>query len=688
MYESSVLDISEITFRNNYSIFQTQTNSLDIPISEIDSLTFSTEAATSNSDIVYIIYNGSNVSIINPFADAGVNVVANEGHVSVISTSSVGNIQYHLSGTSDVGSLTISSSKAIVLALSNIQLANPSGAAISITSAVDAAVKIAESSNNILVDVAGGSQSAALVSKGNITFSGSGTLTVTGLTKHAVSSSKSILVESGTIKVAGAVTDGFHSEGFTMNDGNLDIAASGDAIDAGAAEVLIQGGTIIITSTVNDVKGMKTDENLTITGGAINMSISGAQSKGLSSKKDITINGGDVTILASGATVLESSGSGYDPSYCSAVKADGNIYINGGKTNITLPSSNNGGKGLSADANIEIYDGEITVSTAGAGTTYTNASGTKDSYTSCCIKSDANIKLMGGNITCSSSGSGGKGISADGTLTIGEESAANDKLILNVTTTGSRFTVSTSTGGGGGWGQPGGNQNNTDYANPKAIKCEGNMTVNSGTITVNCSNDGGEGLESKSTLTINGGDIQITTYDDCINASSHIQINDGNMYCVAKGNDAIDSNGTITIAGGFIIAQGTGTPEGAFDCDNNTFKITGGTIIGTGGSSSSPSSSSTQYSIKYSGTSGTAICIKNSSGNTILLYKMPTYSSASGSSMEFFFSDPQLKGNTFTFYYGGTITGGTTVNGYNTGGSYSGNSSKSVTVSSVTTTVR
>ena len=36
----------------------------------------------------------------------------------------------------------------------------------------------------------------------------------------------------------------------------------------------------------------------------------------------------------------------------------------------------------------------------------------------------------------------------------------------------------------------------------------------------------------------------------------------------------MDSNGTITINGGTVVAVGTRTPECAFDCDANTFAVT------------------------------------------------------------------------------------------------------------------
>ena len=698
LYEFLISDVDSIKFQNNYSVFNSNGSFLEIPVSEIDSITFADGNPPSTTNRIYIIYNNNQVSIINPLKDQGISISNTNASVTVTANSGISNIEYCVSGSSANGALIINSDKSIVLELTDLNLTNPSGSAIHIQKDINAAIQLT-GTQNYLSDGSASSQNASLLTKGSLVFSGDGTLNVKGYSKHAISSDKTITVESGAIVITQSVTDGLHSEGFAMKGGSLDITAGGDAIDAGSGAVVMTTGNIKITSNAADVKGIKCDETMTISGGSINMTIAGAQSKGLSSKKDIFFNGGNISIITSGGTALEKSGSGYNPSYCTAIKSDGNITVNNGAIYIDNKSTNNGGKGISADGDITINGGEISITTAGNGATYTNESGTTDSYTSCCIKSDKNIALLGGKINCSSSGTGGKGISAEGTLSIGNLAADNSLLTLNVSTSGERFLVSGSTGGGGGGpggGGPGG-QNNADYANPKAVKSEGNLTVNSGKISINCtqSNEGGEGMESKATLTINGGDIEIHTYDDCINAATHIGINGGNTYCVSTGNDGIDSNGTMTINGGFTISCGTRSPEEGFDCDNNRFAITGGIIVGTGGSTSNPTTSAcTQRSIKYTGTAGNAICIKKSTGEIVLLYKMPTYTSSGGgqgggnsSSMVVLFTDPNLTTGSYVLQYGGTISGGTNVNGYNTGGSYSGGSSKSFTISSMLTTL-
>ncbi|MCD8071943.1 MAG: carbohydrate-binding domain-containing protein, partial [Alistipes sp.] len=178
-----------------------------------------------------------------------------------------------------------------------------------------------------------------------------------------------------------------------------------------------------------------------------------------------------------------------------------------------------------------------------------------DNDTSSCagIKCSGDARITGGDITILSTGSGGKGINVDGMLLLGGAD-------ISVTTTGDQFVY---------------DRDNDTAA--KAIKSTGDLTITGGDITVRTSKTEAEGIESKATLTISGGDIDVRAYDDCLNASDHIQIDGGNIYCLSASNDGIDSNGTLTITGGTVVSIGTSAPEAGIDCDNSRFTIPGGT---------------------------------------------------------------------------------------------------------------
>ena len=211
------------------------------------------------------------------------------------------------------------------------------------------------------------------------------------------------------------------------------------------------------------------------------------------------------------------------------------------------------------------------------------------------------------------------------------------------------------------------------------------VTINGGTFTINTSE--GEGIESKSVLTINGGTFAINAYDDGLNATRAIYINGGNLYVKSSTNDAIDSNGTLTVTGGRVIAIGATAPEGAFDSDENTFKITGGTLIGIGGASSTPTASaSSQRSILTSSlaSAGTLLHIRATDGSEALTFLVP-----SGYSTMLYSSAKLKAGTTYNVYTGGSVSGGTHFNSLYTSGTYSGGaeSGTSFTTSSMVTTV-
>ena len=692
-FEKKISQLDSITLMHNSAVFNFSNDYLAFPFANIDSVTFSTDSLMTTHDI-YITYNGTSVTVTNPLSSAGVTITTNGAGVTVVSTAGIPNIIYHLSGSTSDGFLNITSDKKFTLSLEGVSITSSTGAAINSIVDKDMTVTLPNNSVNYLKDCANGTQKAALYSKGQVFFNGSGTLTVEGRTKHAISSSDFIEIYGGNIIVTAAVSDGLHGDYIRMNGGSVTISGtSGDGLDGDTGFIEINGGTLHVTAATADTKAVKCDSVLTINDGNITLIASGAQSKGLKSNQTITVNGGEIAITASGATVLETVDGVVDPSYCSAIAADGEVHINGGNLTLTLPVTNNGGRGISADGSVFITGGTLNITTAGSGAAYTVSGNTKDSYSSSCIKSDAHIYITGGNITCSSSGAGGKGLRADSTLVIGAVDAADSSLTLSVSTSGARFTVS---GGGGGW--PGGGGNSGDYCNPKAIRSDGILTINSGIITVQCtqSGEGGEGIESKSIMNINGGQLNISsTGDDAINAANKLYINGGTTYATSSNNDAIDCNGPMYITGGFTIAAASKTPEEAFDCDNNTFGITGGVIIGTApsGMYSNPTASAcTQHVLKYTHAANNSIqLIRNSDDEIILTFHVPTLSSGGGggwpggggsSSAAMTFSSPEFTQGTYTLKYGGTITGGTAFHNYYTGATYSGGSSKTVTVGS------
>lgn len=444
-------------------------------------------------------------------------------------------------------------------------------------------------------------------------------------------------------------------KGTLFSEGQLNLDGSGTLQVYGQTKhaiccddyVKIKCGNIVIKSAVKD--GVHTKDYFRMDGGTLEVS---ASSNGIECEDGyIAINGGTIKVSSENDGIVASN-SGTDASVISYISVYGGI--------VRIETTGEGADGLKSDGDISIEDGTITANTTGSA--YYN-SADADISSPAGIQAKGNFEMLAGTVTITSSGLGGKGINVDGTLTVSEGT-------LNVTTSGNRFIS--------------GNNNTAS----KAVKCDGTLTINGGNISLNTSKEEAEGLESKSILIINGGTIEVKAYDDCINAKNQILINGGSIYCYSTTNDGIDSNGTLTITDGTIVSSGSTVPEEGLDCDNNTFKITGGTIIGVGGASSTPTTSvCTQRSVVYSGT-GTAnqyVHIQSANGNDVLTFKVPR----SYNQMTLLFSSSSLTaGTTYTIYTGDSISGGTDFNGLYTGAIYtSGTSAGTFTPTSMVSTV-
>lgn len=659
--------IDSITFdtENDLLLLVLQARTESLPIAELDSIQY----ATLPTD-VYVTYDQEQATVLNPYAFDGVEVGIDGAKVTVTSAMTT-EIAYHLTGVSDAGTFKLYGEKKYELHLDNLTLSNNQGAAINIQCKKRGQIYLTEGSNNLLTDnptytsVAGEDQKGTIFSEGQLVFLGEGTLGVTGNYKHAICSDDYIAVRSGNINVSSATGDALHAnDSIVIYGGNLTLTANDDVIDC-EGPIAIYDGHVEIQSETDAAKGIKSDTNILIAGG----------------KTDITMRGN---------AAYDDSG---DLSYATAIKSNGHYRQHGGT--LTLNAYGTGGQGISADSTLNITEGYATITIAGTGSSYTTTSGTTDYYSVKALKSDGAMNLLGGTIDCKSTGNGGKCIVSDGLLTIGTTDGNAAYPIITATTSGSALSAgSTSQGnnnrpGGGGWpggggGWPGGMGGESGFnAAPKAIKGDADVVINSGTIYIKTQADGGEGLESKARMTINGGTIECATYDDGINAATSLTINGGAIYSHATNNDGIDSNGTLAIYGGVVLSSGTSAPEEGFDCDNNTFILAGGTLIGTGGATSSPTSASQYYGklSSVSVSSGKYLAIKNSNGDVICSYRCPN--TVSGATI--LVSAPELTQSNHTLMYNVTSVSSpsaTLFDGtFTTGGTLSGGSSKTFTPS-------
>jgi len=683
-------------------------------VSNIDSITFKAEVLDST---VYVTYNETTVSVINPLAAYGVVVDVDGADVVVHSTIPVKGIKYVLAGTTSNGMFKMYSDESFKMFLNGVNVTNSDWPAMNIQSGKKAYIEVVNGTTNSFTDGATYAdpfigdegeedQSAAFFSEGKIIFSGTGTLSINGngTDQHALRSDDYIEINEATININSAAKDGLHGkDGVFINSGFVNVYSTGDGIDGDESVVEINGGEVYVNSTSDDVKAIKCDSTISINGGDITVIVSGDQSKGIDSKQSIYIYGGNIDISTSGSVVLEASGSGYDPSYCTAINADEDIVI--GNAFIEINGTGAANKGISCDGNLYVNGSDITVVESGNGNTYTNESGENDSYHGSCINVDGDIEFLYGSIDLSHSGNGGKGISTDANLTIGGTSYNPE---LTIVTSGGEIVLSRMR-------PPGPNPEETDADEAKAIKADIAVTINSGIININSADDGikadesitfndgeinitqsYEGVEAPN-ITVNGGNISIFSSDDCFNATygnggeeddgSLLSFKGGYAYISCTGGDALDSNGDIAISGGTIIDHGPASNVEVGMDYNGTCNVSGGYLVISAGNSNmlqTPSNSSSQYSVMLKSYStlqaGTLIHIEDNSGNYILTFAPERdYSSL-------IFSSSALSSGTYKVYTGGTSSG-TEENGLYTGGTYSGGTlKKTFTISGIVTT--
>ena len=452
-------------------------------------------------------------------------------------------------------------------------------------------------------------------------------------------------MESGSLTVSNVEDDAIQCD----VDGATSTGQTPDHEDEDSGNIYIEGGTLQLTTTANGGKCIKSD------GMAI-------------------ISNGTLTLTASGAVDTSDS---TDPSYVTGIKAE-KFVQNGGTINMTIKGT--AGRGVSA-TDIETNGGTLTINNSAAPTTISS------DVKSAKGLSALNIALNAGDITINMTGNAGKGIKAgDGTKTTSSSGGGRpgpgggtSTKWTNVkgsytqgTTDGEGPTLKVSTTGSA-----------YSSSNAKAIKAICAATIYGGTTEVSTQTSGGEGLESKTSVDIQGGKHYFQCYDDCINSAGKISFNGGVTVCYSNGNDAVDSNagttGAITIGNGIAFAYTTkGNPEEGFDCDNNSYIQITGTGIGIsaggsqGGGGGGPGGGSSSGNTISNAKQGYAFVtnsisyqpnryytLADASGNNLVTY---SFAASCSSSLALFTATGMVKNSNYSVKYNTTEpTDATTV---------------------------
>lgn len=324
---------------------------------------------------------------------AGVSVKDN-----VLSISSEG--VYILSGSISDGRIVIDTDdkSKVQLVLNGVSIKCSNHSPLYVKSADKVFITLADGAENVITD--SGNYSAlkddennvdsAIFSKSDLTFNGSGSLTVKGNMSHAIVSKDDLVVAGGTLIVTSACSAVCGKDSVRVADGSINITSGGDGIKTSNTEekgfIYFEGGSINITA---ETDGIQASSDLVLNGGSLNItSGGGSANSSFESIGQNDMSGGWGMWGGENLTDSEETAS------AKGLKADGQLIVQ--NTIITADTSDDS---IHAAGNVEIISGTMEISSGDDG-----------------IHSDSSTIINGGliNIAKSYEGIEGKSVEING----------------------------------------------------------------------------------------------------------------------------------------------------------------------------------------------------------------------------------------------------------------------------------
>ena len=387
-------------------------------------------------------------------------------------------------------------------------------------------------------------------------------VTLSGTSAKA-SSSNGVSVSGSTVTITSEGTYIFSGE---LTDGQIVVEAD----DAAKVQIVLDGASI--TSKTSAAIYVKSADKVFVT-----------TAKGT---ENSLANGGSFT--ADGDTNIDG-----------AVFAKDDITFNGsGSLTVTSPA----GHGIVGKDDVKLAGGTITIDAAEHG-----------------VQANDSVRVAEASITINADNKDGVHVSDDADAEEGTTSdsffyMADGSLVIN--------------------------------AGDDGIHADAEANIEGGTIDVSKSYEGIEAL----TVNVSDGDIKVAATDDGINAAGgstqgtstfgsddwgggkggmmggdggsdgQINISGGNIYIQASG-DGVDSNGSVTVSGGYTVVCGPSQGDTSVLDYNGTASITGGTFIGTGGAGMAANFSTAEQGLIAvtvgSQTAGSTVTLKDADGKTL-----------------------------------------------------------------------
>ncbi len=469
----------------------------------------------------------------------------------------------------------------------------------------------------------------------------------------------------------------------TTNGEEQVITGSSDGLEAAAGTVVTEAEMTALMADVSALLDTTDDHYVTDLSGAVTISLTGdsATVSGSGAK----VSGSTVTITAAGTYVIEGD-------------LEGQIIVNAADQKVNLVFSGLSVTSTSGPA-LWVQDADKVFITLAADTTNTleDKKAGSDSDADAALYSVSDLSITGeGTFTVNGNVSDGIKTKDDLNIRGGliQVTAVDDGIVGHDSLEMTGGMVVVDAGGDGlaskqedtaalGWITISAGAvwiNSGD----DGMHAEGIVTIEGGNVLVSSSYEGIEG----STIIMTDGNVTVYAEDDGLNSAGgtseenswsfqgssgdyNITISGGSLYVYADG-DGIDSNGSITMTGGIVYVFGPERSDnGALDYQN-TFTLTGGTLMATGSSGMAETATSAEqpvFLVNFDSTisAGTIISVVDENGNALL-----TYEADKSIQSLTFSSDLLTVGDTYTIYtdctyssegVGGVYSGGTVTLG-------------------------
>lgn len=391
---------------------------------------------------------------------------------------------------------------------------------------------------------------------------------------------------AATISLNGSGAETSASSGVSIDGSTVTITAEGTYIVSGS----LSDGQIIVEA--DDAAKVQ----IVLDGADITSKTSAALYVKSADKVFVTTAKGTENTLANGGS-FEADG---DTNIDGAVFAKDDITFNGsGSLTIDSPA----GHGIVGKDDVKIAGGTVTINAAKHG-----------------VQANDSVRLAEADVTVNAGEKDGIHVSDDADAEEGTESdsffyMADGSLVIK--------------------------------AGDDGIHADADALIEGGSIDVTESYEGIEALAIK----VSGGDIKVAATDDGFNAAGgssqsssdstfgdddwqggkgggfsdggtdgSIEISGGNVY-VQAGGDGLDSNGSLSVSGGYTVVCGPTQGDTSVLDFNSTGTITGGTFIGTGGAGMAVSFSDAEQGLIAvsvgSQSAGQTVTLKDADGNTL-----------------------------------------------------------------------